>query len=401
MDAGIQYVYDAEGRRVGKTDGTVYVVGLSGNVIDELDNGIWRRSEVDAGGKHIATETQTGTYFTHVDWLGTERGRTSPTGTLCQQTTSFSFGDGAVSSTPAGVAGCNPSPGFFTGKERDPESSLDDFGARYYSSQWGRWMSPDWSASPSAVPYSTMANPQSLNLYAYVGNDPINGEDADGHSIWRQGGREDWYNGGNSEASNNPSHGGYGSLLPPPPNFHRGVSSTLIVDDTSEGSGAFYSNALQAQQQNSTSSTSTTGTTAQDHYVSIGYWPTGAGGFGHIGVQVDSDDTQEYSTEDPSVHWWQRLFGAPAARTEDDIAQHTTNGDTATHFYHHISITADQATGMQGAMAARTKNPGHYNLLFNNCAGFVESVLRSGGVWTPHAEIFGPPVLYGILSLDH
>lgn len=253
MDAGIQYVYNAEGRRVGKTDGTVYVVGLSGNVIDELDNGIWRRSEVDAGGKHIATETQTGTYFTHVDWLGTERGRTSPTGTLCQQTTSFSFGDGAVSSTPAGVAGCNPSPGFFTGKERDPESSLDDFGARYYSSQWGRWMSPDWSASPSAVPYSTMANPQSLNLYAYVGNDPINGEDADGHSIWRQGEREDWYNGGDSEASNNPSHGGFGSLMPPPPNFHRGVSSTLIVDDTNEGSGAFYRNTLQAQQQNSSS----------------------------------------------------------------------------------------------------------------------------------------------------
>jgi hypothetical protein len=156
-----------------------------------------------------------------------------------------------------------------------------------------------------------------------------------------------------------------------------------------------------AQQQSSTSSTSTTGTTAQDHYVSIGYWPTGAGGFGHIGVQVDSDDTQGYSTKDPSIHWWQRLFGAPAARTEDDIAQHTTNGDTATHFYHHISITADQATQMQGAMAARTANPGHYNLLFNNCACFVESALRSGGVWAPHAEIFGPPVLYGILSLEH
>ncbi|MHB8889968.1 MAG: RHS repeat-associated core domain-containing protein [Acidobacteriaceae bacterium] len=32
----------------------------------------------------------------------------------------------------------------FTGKERDAESGLDYFGARYYSSAMGRFMSPDW-----------------------------------------------------------------------------------------------------------------------------------------------------------------------------------------------------------------------------------------------------------------
>jgi RHS repeat-associated protein len=31
----------------------------------------------------------------------------------------------------------------FTGKERDSESGLDYFGARYYGSNMGRWMSPD------------------------------------------------------------------------------------------------------------------------------------------------------------------------------------------------------------------------------------------------------------------
>jgi RHS repeat-associated protein len=31
----------------------------------------------------------------------------------------------------------------FTGKERDSESGLDNFGARYDSSQYGRFMSPD------------------------------------------------------------------------------------------------------------------------------------------------------------------------------------------------------------------------------------------------------------------
>jgi RHS repeat-associated protein len=61
----------------------------------------------------------------------------------------------------------------FTGKERDAESGLDYFGARYYSSSIGRWMSPDWADKPEAVPYSSLDNPQSLNLYGYVLNNPL------------------------------------------------------------------------------------------------------------------------------------------------------------------------------------------------------------------------------------
>jgi hypothetical protein len=42
-------------------------------------------------------------------------------------------------------------------------------------------MLPDWSAVPAPVPYAPFTNPQSLNLYTYVGNNPINAIDADGH----------------------------------------------------------------------------------------------------------------------------------------------------------------------------------------------------------------------------
>ena len=56
----------------------------------------------------------------------------------------------------------------FTGKERDSESGLDYFGARYYSSALGRFTSPDWSAKPQAIPYADFRNPQTLNQYAYV-----------------------------------------------------------------------------------------------------------------------------------------------------------------------------------------------------------------------------------------
>jgi RHS repeat-associated protein len=72
-----------------------------------------------------------------------------------------------------------------TGKERDAESGNDYFGARYYSSNMGRWMSPDWSSSPAAVPYANLDNPQSLNLYLYAGNNPLIHIDADGH-CWPQ-----------------------------------------------------------------------------------------------------------------------------------------------------------------------------------------------------------------------
>jgi RHS repeat-associated protein len=69
----------------------------------------------------------------------------------------------------------------FTGKERDSESGLDYFGARHYSSNMGRFMSPDYSDGPDTVPYADLRNPQSLNLYAYVNNNPLSETDDDGH----------------------------------------------------------------------------------------------------------------------------------------------------------------------------------------------------------------------------
>ena len=69
----------------------------------------------------------------------------------------------------------------FTGKERDSETGLDFFGARYFSAAQGRFTSPDWSEKPEPVPYSDLTDPQSLNLYAYVRNNPLKNRDLDGH----------------------------------------------------------------------------------------------------------------------------------------------------------------------------------------------------------------------------
>lgn len=63
----------------------------------------------------------------------------------------------------------------FTGKERDTESNLDNFGARYNSSQMGRFMSPD----PSNLSADFWL-PQTWNRYSYALNNPLTVVDRNG-----------------------------------------------------------------------------------------------------------------------------------------------------------------------------------------------------------------------------
>ncbi len=118
------------------------------------------------------------TYFNFSDWLGTERARSIPgVGTACETVTSLPFGD---AQTTTGSCG-DPSPMHLTGKERDSESGLDNFGGRYYSSQYARFITPDWSTTPGPVPYANFSDPQTLNLYGYARNNPTTYIDRDGH----------------------------------------------------------------------------------------------------------------------------------------------------------------------------------------------------------------------------
>lgn len=109
------------------------------------------------------------TFFIHGDWLGTERARTNITGTTCETITSLPFGDGQTISDTCGDSAGDVSPMHFTGKERDTETGLDNFSARYDSSSFGRFMSPD----PVFVHVLGVMDPQRLNLYAYARNNPL------------------------------------------------------------------------------------------------------------------------------------------------------------------------------------------------------------------------------------
>jgi len=66
----------------------------------------------------------------------------------------------------------------FTGKERDSETGLDYFGARYFSGAQGRFISPDpLMASAHA------SNPQTWNRYSYALNNPLRFVDPDGLEV--------------------------------------------------------------------------------------------------------------------------------------------------------------------------------------------------------------------------
>jgi RHS repeat-associated protein len=107
--------------------------------------------------------------------LGTSRVITTNTGVVCYDADFYPYG-GERSYTNA----C-PQNYKFEGKERDAETGNDDFGARYYSNRFGRWLSADWSAVPVPIPYADLTNPQTLNLYSMVADDPESFADLDGH----------------------------------------------------------------------------------------------------------------------------------------------------------------------------------------------------------------------------
>jgi RHS repeat-associated protein len=74
---------------------------------------------------------------------------------------------------------CVSSASLSSGKERDPETGLDYFGARYYGSNMGRFMSPDPMGGH-------VEDPQTLNRYVYVRNNPLSLTDPTGLDFYIQ-----------------------------------------------------------------------------------------------------------------------------------------------------------------------------------------------------------------------
>jgi RHS repeat-associated protein len=184
---GVTYAYDGDGRRVSKSNGKLYWYGSGGEILAETDaSGNPTAEYIFFGGKRIAMLPAGGSPIYYVeDLLGTSRVITTNTGTVCYDADFYPYGgERAYTNT------C-PQNYKFEGKERDTETGNDDFGARYYSNRFGRWLSADWSATPVPVPYANLTNPQTLNLYAMVADDPESFADLDGHVMAGSAGQDE------------------------------------------------------------------------------------------------------------------------------------------------------------------------------------------------------------------
>ena len=156
-----QYAYGPQGERVWKTASGTTTYFYWG--IGEKVGGQWTKLYVsDPNGKLVEYSGGT-TWFFATNHLGTIAARMNVSGTLMETYRYLPYGE-----RDAG----NQTPHQYTGKERDNESGLDYFGARYYASAHGRWMSVD--------PVLHTDNPQQLNRYQCVHNEPVNGFDPDG-----------------------------------------------------------------------------------------------------------------------------------------------------------------------------------------------------------------------------
>jgi RHS repeat-associated protein len=176
--AGVNYTYDGDGNRIQKSNGKIYWYGAGTEILDESDSsGNITDEYVFFGGKRVAHRVVSsgGIYYYAEDFLGTSRALTTSTGTLCYDADFYPFGGERV------VTNTCAQNYKFEGKERDTETGNDDFGARYYTSRLGRWLSADWSSVPAPVPYANLANPQTLNLYAMARDNPETFADLDGH----------------------------------------------------------------------------------------------------------------------------------------------------------------------------------------------------------------------------
>ncbi|MFL6389830.1 MAG: RHS repeat domain-containing protein [Terriglobales bacterium] len=183
--AGMSYTYDGNGERVLKSNTSTGAAvkrywSMGGNTLAESDaSGNLTAEYIYFGGKRVARidlPANTVHYYL-ADHLGSTSIVANAAGVVEEESDFYPFGTEVI------VMGPGANELKFTGKRRDSESQLDYFGARYYSNAFGRFLTPDWSAKPVAIPYAELLDPQTFNQYGYVRNIPTGKVDPDGHSV--------------------------------------------------------------------------------------------------------------------------------------------------------------------------------------------------------------------------
>ena len=186
--SGYRYIYDGHGERVEKcqaasattacptsgTTGTLYWRGTGSDTLAETDlAGNDQEEYLFFNGQRIARRDTTSlgvtiaVHYYFSDHLGSHGVVENQTGTTCEQDIDY-YPYGGVENDYCGGSGVAQNYKF-TGKERDSESGLDNFGKRYHGSSLGRFMTPD----PIGIMKQKFVDPQQWNMYSYSRNNPL------------------------------------------------------------------------------------------------------------------------------------------------------------------------------------------------------------------------------------
>ncbi len=174
-----QYWYDGDGRRVKKLTctGTAACTDSTAGVLKTL-------YVYDAFGQltaeYSATAQAAGTQYLTADHLGSTRLVTDGAGGVVRRHDYRPFGQdlSGVNGRSAKYVDTRNALRF-TGKERDNETGLDYFGARYMSPAQGRFTTPDKLNATD----DRLLVPSSFNTYAYAANNPLRFKDPDGRDV--------------------------------------------------------------------------------------------------------------------------------------------------------------------------------------------------------------------------
>lgn len=195
-DAGVtiaSYTYADSNARVISQEGgmrTYYAWGRGGVLAEytEVDgtptaaSPQWSKSYVYMGGRLLATQQPNATggeyvEYHHPDRLGTRVVTNNANATFYEQA-ALPYGV-ALNAESSGVTNRR-----FTSYDRSPSTGLDYASNRFYDSMQGRFTQVD----PLEMRAANLSDPQSLNMYAYCGNDPVNHVDPSGlffGKLWR------------------------------------------------------------------------------------------------------------------------------------------------------------------------------------------------------------------------
>jgi RHS repeat-associated protein len=164
----VAFTYDPFGRRIQKssTSGTTIYLYDGASTIEEVDQSgsvLARYAQSGAVDEPLAEQRSGSAVYYQQDGLGSVTSLSGTTGTISNSYTYDAFGNLNTST------GTTANPFQYTGRDYDSETGLRYYRARYYDSQWGRFLSEN--------PIGFRGG---RNFYRYAANNPINRRDPTG-----------------------------------------------------------------------------------------------------------------------------------------------------------------------------------------------------------------------------